>query len=197
MADLNFTQFAENIWPTGQAYVVGYLDNVEIRIPVTGFSAFGPSGAMGLSGASIVGPIGPTGLSGASIVGPTGATGPMGGGDFGIACSDETTAITTGIAKVTFRMPWGMNLTGIRGSVNTAPTGSTIIIDLNKTGVSVLSTKLSIDAEEKTSVTAASQAVISTSTLEDDSEMTIDFDQVGLDLAAGKGVKIWLLGSRL
>jgi hypothetical protein len=114
---------------------------------------------------------------------------------FVIACSDETTNITTGTAKVTFRMPYAFTLTGVRASVNTAPTGSTIIIDINEAGTTVLSTKLSIDASEETSVTAASAAVISDTALADDAEMTIDFDQVGSS-TPGKGVKVVLLGYR-
>jgi hypothetical protein len=73
-----------------------------------------------------------------------------------IACSDETTNLTTGTAKVTFRMPYAMTLSSVRASVNTAPTGSTLIVDINEGGNSILSTKLSIDASEKTSTTAAS-----------------------------------------
>ncbi|HAD13727.1 MAG TPA: hypothetical protein DCF33_14975, partial [Saprospirales bacterium] len=43
-----------------------------------------------------------------------------------IACSDESTNLTTGTAKVTFRAPYAFLLTGVRASVNTAPTGSTV-----------------------------------------------------------------------
>lgn len=110
-----------------------------------------------------------------------------------IACSDETTAITTGTAKATFRMPFAMTLTEVRASVTTAPTGSTIIIDINESGSTILSTKLSIDASEKTSTTAASAAVISDTALADDAEITIDFDQVGSTIA-GAGVKVYLIG---
>lgn len=112
-----------------------------------------------------------------------------------IACSDETTAITTGTAKVTFRMPYAFTLTAVRASVTTAPTGSTIIIDINEAGSTILSTKLSIDTSEKTSTTAASAAVISDSSLADDAEITIDFDQVGSTIA-GAGVKVVLIGTR-
>lgn len=112
-----------------------------------------------------------------------------------IACSDETTAITTGTAKVTFRMPYAFTLSAVRASVTTAPTGSTIIIDINEAGSTILSTKLSIDASEKTSITAASAAVISDTSLADDAEMTIDFDQVGSTIA-GAGVKVTLIGTR-
>jgi hypothetical protein len=112
-----------------------------------------------------------------------------------IACSDETTAITTGTAKVTFRMPYAFTLSAVRASVTTAPTGSTIIIDINEGGATILSTKLSIDATEKTSTTAASAAVISDTALADDAEITIDFDQVGSTIA-GAGVKVYLIGAR-
>ena len=115
--------------------------------------------------------------------------------EIGVACSDETTAVAAGTNKVTFRMPYAMTLTAVRASVTTAPTGSTLIIDINEGGSTVLSTKLSIDASEKTSTTAASAAAISDTTLADDAEITIDFDQVGASVA-GAGVKIWLIGTR-
>jgi hypothetical protein len=113
----------------------------------------------------------------------------------GVACSDETTDLATGTGVVTFRMPFAMTLTAVRASVTTAPTGSTVIVDINEGGTSVLSTKLSIDASEKTSTTAATAAVISDSALADDAEITIDIDQVG-STVAGAGLKVWLIGTR-
>lgn len=112
-----------------------------------------------------------------------------------IAVSDETTALTTGAGKITFRMPWAMTLTAVRASVNTAPVGSTLIVDINEGGVSILSTNLSIDASEKTSTTAASAAVISDASLADDAEITIDIDQIGSS-TAGAGLKVYLIGYR-
>lgn len=113
----------------------------------------------------------------------------------GIALSDEVSDLVAGTEVVTFRMPYAMTLTGVRASVATAPTGANIIVDINESGASVLSTKLSIDAGEKTSTTAASAPVISDSSLADDSEITIDIDQVGSTIA-GAGLKIWLIGTR-
>lgn len=115
--------------------------------------------------------------------------------EFVIACSDEVANLTTGAAKVTFRMPYAMTLTAVRLSVNTAPTGSTIIVDVNENGVSIFSTRPSIDASEKTSVTAATAAVFSDTSLADDSEITIDIDQVG-STVAGKGLKVTFIGTR-
>jgi hypothetical protein len=113
-----------------------------------------------------------------------------------IACSDETTNLTTGTAKATFRSPFAFTLTAVRASVNTAPTGSTILVDVNENGVSVFSTRVSIDASEKTSTTAATPAVISDSAIADDAEITIDIDQVGSTIA-GKGLKVVLIGTRV
>ncbi|GEM_PF-1596082 len=111
------------------------------------------------------------------------------------ACSDEATALTTGSAKLTFRMPYAFTLSAVRASVTTAPAGSTVIVDINENGTSILSTKLSIDAGEKTSTTAASAAVISDSALADDAEITIDIDQVGSS-TAGAGLKVTFIGAR-
>jgi len=115
--------------------------------------------------------------------------------EIGIAASDEATALTTGTAKVTFRMPYAMTLTDVRANVNTAPTGAAITVDINETAASILSTKITIDATEKTSVTAATPPVISDSSLADDAEITIDIDVVGSTIA-GAGLKIWLIGTR-
>ncbi|NDZ11480.1 hypothetical protein C7T35_01460 [Variovorax sp. WS11] len=110
-----------------------------------------------------------------------------------IACSDETTALTTGTAKVTFRMPFAFTLTGVRSSATTAPTGSVLTVDINEAGTTILSTKLTIDATEKTSTTAATPAVISDASLADDAEITIDIDAIGSTIA-GAGLKVYLIG---
>lgn len=113
-----------------------------------------------------------------------------------LACSDETTALTTGTAKVTFRMPFAMTLTSVRGSVTTAATGATLLtVDINESGSTILSTKLTFDASEKTTTTATTAAVISDATLADDAEMTIDIDAVG-STVAGAGLKVALIGYR-
>lgn len=114
---------------------------------------------------------------------------------FTVAVSDEDTALATGTGKLTFRMPYAMTLTAIRASVKTAPTGAALTVDVNEGGASILSTKLTIDATEKTSVTAATPAVISDSALADDAEITIDIDAVG-STVAGSGLKLTFYGYR-
>ena len=110
-----------------------------------------------------------------------------------IAASDESTALVAGTAKVTFRMPYSMVLTAIRASVTTAQTGGTLLtIDVNSQGTTILSTKITLDNNEKSSTSAATQPVISNPSLPDDAEITIDIDAIGNSTA--KGLKISLIG---
>jgi hypothetical protein len=111
-----------------------------------------------------------------------------------VAASDEATALTTGTAKITFRMPRAVTLTAVRASLTTAQaSGSIFTVDVNENGTSILSTKLTIDNTEKTSTTAATPPVISDTALADDAEMTIDIDQIGNGTA--KGLKVMLIGT--
>lgn len=121
----------------------------------------------------------------------TSATVPV---EFGVACSDEETAIDSTGTKATFRLPCAMTLTAVRASLTSAASSGTFTVDINEGGTSVLSTKLTIDATEKTSTTAATAAVISDSNLADDAEITIDVDNTGDDTATG--LKVWLIGTR-
>jgi len=110
-----------------------------------------------------------------------------------IPISDETTAITTGTAKVTIRMPYAFTVTDARASVNTASSSGLPTFDINESGTTILSTKITIDASEKTSETAATARVISDTTLADDAEMTFDIDVAG---TGAKGAKICLIGNQ-
>jgi hypothetical protein len=113
-----------------------------------------------------------------------------------IAVSDETTALTTGTGKTTFRMPYAMTLTAIRASVTTAPTGAHIIVDVNEAGSTIMTTnKLRIDTTTKSTVASGAAPALTDTSLADDAEITIDIDQVGSTIA-GAGLKVYLIGRR-
>lgn len=112
-----------------------------------------------------------------------------------VAVSDEDTPITSGTNKIRFRMPYAMTLASVRASLSTAQTsGSVVTVDINESGTTILSTKLTLDNAEKTSTTAATAAVISDTSLADDAEISIDIDQVGDGTA--KGLKVYLIGTK-
>jgi len=111
-----------------------------------------------------------------------------------ISASDEATALTAGTSKTVFRMPYAYTLTAVRASLTTAGTGANLVtIDINEAGSTILSTKITLDASEKTSVTAATQAVISDTALADDAEITIDIDQIDSG-GVSAGLKVYLIG---
>lgn len=114
--------------------------------------------------------------------------------EFILACSDEVTAIVSTGRKLTFRMPFYGELSGVRASLGSACTTGTFTVDVNVDGSTMLSTKLTIDATEKTSETAATAAVLSSIVLDDDAEITIDVDDVGDGTATG--LKVVLYGVR-
>ena len=116
--------------------------------------------------------------------------------NFIIACSDETTALTTGTNKAVFRMPYAFTLTGARASLTTAGSGiggTTIDVNLNGSSIFDVSGLLTIDAGEKTSTTATVPVNITTTALTDDGEITIDLDGISSG-AVETGLKVTLIG---
>ena len=116
-----------------------------------------------------------------------------------VAASDESTAITTGTAKITFRMPFAMTLNageaGVRASLTGAgSTSGTTTVDINEGGSTILSTKCTIDDGDLTSVGASSAVVVSDVNLGDNASITVDVDAVtgGADET---GLKIQLIGT--
>lgn len=110
------------------------------------------------------------------------------------AASDETSDLVTGNTVVTIPIVENLTLTDIKAFASTAPSGSTITLDVLNNGVSILSTLLTIDSGEKNSSTAAVPVVISASTLSIDDEISIDILGVG-STTAGAGLKISLLSN--
>lgn len=110
-----------------------------------------------------------------------------------IACSDETTNITTGNAKVTFRMPFNVTIIGVAGSLSTASSSGLPDFDINGVGgTTIFTTKPTIDANEKTTYTAATASVLDSTkvNIPRDTEMTIDIDTAG---TGAKGLKVTIL----
>lgn len=110
--------------------------------------------------------------------------------DLVVAISDETTAITTGTAKVTMRAPRALTIVSAKASLATASSSGLPTFDVNKNGASIFSTVITIDASETTSVTAATPPVLGTTALAADDILTFDIDVAG---TGAKGAKITLV----
>lgn len=110
-----------------------------------------------------------------------------------VKVTDDSTALAAGTGKAIFRMATGFTLTAVRASLATAQTAGTLVtIDINEAGASILSTKLTLDNGERTSVTATTAPVLSDTALADDAEITIDIDAIGDGTA--KGLTVTLIG---
>lgn len=80
-----------------------------------------------------------------------------------------------------------ITITRVEAHLDTAPTGSVATFDINEDGTSILSTKLTIDATEKWSDDAATQAVISDTAIDAKSVLSVDVDGVGSTVAGADG----------
>jgi len=115
---------------------------------------------------------------------------------FVVACSDESTALTTG-TKLTMRMPYAFTVTEVRASLTTAGTGANLVtLDIEQGGTSILSTKITIDATETTSTTSATPPVILTSALTNDASIDFDVDQIDSG-GVSAGLKMYIIGYRV
>ena len=90
------------------------------------------------------------------------------------------------------RMPYDFRITAVRASILVA--GASVAVDIQESGVSILSTLLTIDAGQTTSTTATTPVVISDYELGDDNEVTVDIT-IG-EGEAPRDLKVYLIGYR-
>lgn len=113
---------------------------------------------------------------------------------FMVRILDSATALTTGTTKGgDFRISnRAITVKAVGAYVDTAATGATLIaIDINEAGTTILSTKITLDASEKSSETAATPPVISDSAIAADAVVTIDIDAIG-NTTPGNGLTVWI-----
>lgn len=100
------------------------------------------------------------------------------------ACSDQTTAITTGTTKIDFPAPYQLVLTEITGYLTTAQTsGNAFTVDVNKGGVSILTTPMTFVNGARTAT-----ASLATTAVAEGDVLSADVDQIGNSTA--KGLKL-------
>lgn len=114
-----------------------------------------------------------------------------------IVCLDETTVLTVATHS-TSRLPFAMELTGVKASLTTAQTslgtGSLLTVDVKQNGTSIFSTLLTFNDTETTTATATTPAVLSTTTLSDDDEITVEVTALTDGVADAAGLKVYLVG---
>ena len=124
---------------------------------------------------------------------------------FIIACSDETTALASTGVVATFRMPYKMTFDSCKASLTTAGAsgddGSLTTIDIKREGTTVFGdAKLTIDAGEKTSKTAATPFSASEDFLTDLGGVLSEDDEIQICIdgynSGAKGLKVTILATQ-
>jgi hypothetical protein len=116
---------------------------------------------------------------------------------FIIALSGEKTNLVVDTLVGHIYAPYPFQIVDMFVSTTEAPTGATVIYDIKKNFTSIFSTKISIDASEKTSLTAATAYVLTgTTTFAKGDYLSIRCDQIGSTLT-GKGGQITINVKRL
>lgn len=111
--------------------------------------------------------------------------------DLLLAVGDQSADVAAGATQVTFRIPFAMTVTEVRASLTTASSSGAVQVDINEGVSSILSTVISVDQDDTTSLDSATPAVISDPDLSDDAEITVDVDAAG---TGAVGLKVVISG---
>lgn len=103
-----------------------------------------------------------------------------------IPISDAGTEIESGTKKIVTFAPYAMTLVDVPYlDFDVGPTGTAATIDINVDDSTILSTKLTVDAGETSSSSAATAAVYSTTAIAARAKITIDVDSIGTGASGG------------
>jgi len=141
----------------------------------------------GLVGSATFPTIDGTPLTGAEIAAALAAANKQ---DYLLSCSDLTTSLIATTSAGYVNALYAANVVAVRASLLTASTAGEVEIDIKVNGTSILSTPLTIDADETTSLDAAVPAAIATPELAEDDVITIDIVSPG---TGAKGLIVSLL----
>lgn len=111
----------------------------------------------------------------------------------GTAASDVDSDLEIGTNKAVFFAPYDMTITEIFAGLGTVCTGAAFIVDINVNGSTILSTKITIDVSENTSLTAGTLPVVSSTSISKGDKITLDIDQIGSTIA-GQGLSVYIKG---
>lgn len=112
-----------------------------------------------------------------------------------VACSNETTVLTTGTSVVTFWIPYNFTATQVFIANGNASSSGIVTTNLKQNGTTVFSTNPSIGASQNTSLAGSGSvaAVLSVTSYNQGDKMTVDITAAGTGTT---GLKLILIGHR-
>ncbi len=113
---------------------------------------------------------------------------------FIIVCSNFEADLETKVLSAYFDLPYDFTFTEVIGTVITAPTGSSVIADVNVDGTTIMTTnKVEIEVTGDSSLDATTQPTITDASHSKGQRVSFDIDQVGSTIA-GTDLEIELIG---
>lgn len=109
-----------------------------------------------------------------------------------LSCSNLENDLETGLDVAYFRVQRAITLYQVRASLIESSASGVVEIDITVNGAPMLSTPLTIDALELTSLTAAAPVVLLVTALPDDADVRISVVQAG---SGARGLIVALVGS--
>jgi hypothetical protein len=92
----------------------------------------------------------------------------------------KASTIATATGKIRYKFPFNATIIGVSAAVGTAPTGSPIIIDINKNGTTMFTTQANRPQIDIGAFSTASEVTdIDVDTISAGDYITVDIDQVG------------------
>lgn len=105
-----------------------------------------------------------------------------------LAQLDKDITVKTGVAV--FPCPEDLTLQSVFIRFGTAPTGANVLYDINVAGSTILSTRITVEAGENSSLDATTQPVISSANIDRGAAITVDCDQIGATVAGQNPVLV-------
>jgi len=109
-----------------------------------------------------------------------------------LSCSDLESNLEVGLDVAYFRIQRAITVDQVRASLIESSASGVVEIDITVNGAPMLSTTLTIDALELTSVTAASTVGLLVTALPDDAEVRVSIVQAG---SGARGLIVAIVGS--
>lgn len=112
-----------------------------------------------------------------------------------LATYSSTGVLTVGAGTIRFRFPFAVTLLGTTAAVNTAPTGASVILDVNKNGTTIYTTVGNRPTIVAGAFATASEPTPNVTAMAAGDYLTVDIDQIG-SVIAGADLTVFVRYSR-
>lgn len=95
----------------------------------------------------------------------------------------KTGTLTVSTGTIRYRFPWAATLLGVTAAVNTAPTGASLICDVNKNGTTIFTTQANRPTIAAAGTATTTEPTPDVTAIVAGDYLTVDVDQIGSTVA--------------